>query len=190
MLRHFAVLTVVATVCLAMFASGENASALRDAQEAKRARSSGAWGTTPAAPPAAKGERTVNGLKVAGGTRLNQNGSYEQEPEIYRQEQEIQGDVRNLNPEFRNLPPSPLLQGAQGGMGTAPLAAVPPQIKRDPSGIPIPPGATGQGRQPANVRPARPRPPSADEIDRMMEESLQRSATGNGSTGTAADAAI
>ena len=70
MLRHFAVVTLVATAGLAMFASGENSSALAEAQRAAQARGGGAWGTSPRKPSENKTATTVNGMHVAAGTRL------------------------------------------------------------------------------------------------------------------------
>lgn len=178
MLRHFAVLTVVATVCLAMFASGENASALREAQAAKRARSSGAWGTAPAAPAPAKGEREVNGMKLASGTRLNQNSNYEHEPEVYRTEQEAQGNIRNLDPQYRSLPP-----GSVGVPGIAAAAGTPAAaIKRDPAGVPLAPIGSGQAKVPGNAKLQPPRQANTQDIERMMEASRSRSTRGSASS--------
>ncbi len=186
MLRHFAVVTVLATAALAMFASGENTSALREAQKAQRARSSGTWGTSPQKPAEAAGPRTAGGLHLASGTRLQQNGGFD-EPEDFRATQEVQGDIRNLDPEYRTLPPG-ALGGPSGGSGaSAALAAAPPVIKRDPSGIPLPPIRADQGNPPGNVRPAPPRQATKRDIDQMMEASRARSAKGNGPAGGGTD---
>ena len=186
MLRHFAVVTLLATAGLAMFANGENTSALREAQKAQRARSSGTWGTSPQKPAEAAGPRTAGGLNLASGTRLQQNGGYD-EPEDYRVAQEVQGDIRNLNPEYRTLPPGALGGGSGGSGASAALAAAPPVIKRDPSGIPVPPVRAGQGNPPGNARPAPPRQASTQDIDKMMEASRARSAAGNGPAGGGTD---
>jgi hypothetical protein len=186
MLRHFAVVTLLATASLAMFASGENKSALLEAQKAQSARGGGTWGTSPQKRADAAAPRTAGGLQLASGTRLQQSNNYD-EPEDIRSGQEVLGDVRNLDPQYRTLPQGSLA-GPSGVSGaSAALAAAPPVIKRDPSGIPVPPMRAGQGNPPSNARPAPPRQATKEDIDRMMEASRARAAKGNGPAGGGAD---
>lgn len=180
MIRHFAVVTLVATVCLAIFASGENASALKEAQEAKRARTSGIWGTTPRKADEASGQRAVNGMNVAAGTKLDHGGEYDPDPEMPRFEQQDWGDIRNLDPDLQSLAPGSVGLAAKDGLGQAPMPGGPAPMLRDPSGIPIPGQRTGAG-QLIQTRAKAPRKASEEEVRRMLEASQARSSKGNGS---------
>ncbi len=178
MLRHFAVVTLVATAGLAMFASGENSSALAEAQRAAQARGGGAWGTSPRKTSENKTATTVNGMHVAAGTRLERNGGAGYEPEGPRIEQEVQGDIRNIDPEYRALLPGSLGPGAQAGAASAQAVAAQAPIQRDRNGIPLPPGASGQAKPSASAKPLPPRRATSQDIERMMEASRLRSSTG------------
>ncbi len=70
MLRHFAVLTVAITGCLAMFADGENRQLVEDKLKARQAQNQALRAQ------AEKGAtlRTVGGLKIAKGTRVDHSG--------------------------------------------------------------------------------------------------------------------
>ncbi len=185
MLRHFAAVTLVATVCLAVFANGENNAATPGAKPVAEATEESGGGISAmfggaeeAALKKARegdGKRSVNGMNLASGTRLDQGGY--NEPEEYRAQMEVQGDIRNLNPEYRNMvvgSPPPLADPRTQ------LAAAPAPIKRDRSGIPIPPQRAGQ---PGNASAGPPRAPSANDIERMMEGSKARAAAGKDPAG-------
>jgi len=187
MLRHFAAVTLVATVCLAVFANGENKAAepaAKPGAEAKEESGGGISAMFGGAEEAAlkkaregDGKRSVNGMNLASGTRLEQGGgSYDVEPEP-RREQEGVGDIRNLNPEYRNMKVTSPIQGAEA---RAQLADAPAPISRDPSGIPVPPTSSGQSAQPRNGRTGPPRMPGEQDIQRMMDASLARSTAGRG----------
>ncbi len=172
MLRHFVVITLAATAGLAMFAHGENTGAMIEAQKASRARSSGAWGTTPKQADQAKAPTSVNGMNVAPGTKLQSGGGSSDDYEAEKTIQSGEGNIRYLSPEYSSLEPGSLAQ-ADAGPGQTPAA--PAQIQRDSKGVPLPPGSTLRGQPPsANRQP--PRRATVEEIQRMMEASRLRGA--------------
>lgn len=197
MIRHFAVVTLVATVGLAMFAHGENTAAEPKAKQGQPAEGGGVMsamfgGAEEAALKQAREatrNRNIHGMNVAAGTRLEQGGGYDPDPEIHRNEAEATGDIRNLYPELHSLPPGSVGMEAQGGPGQAAMPGVPAPIQRDPSGIPVPGLKVGAG-QPAKARPQAPRQASEQDVERMLEASRARSAKGNGSNSAYSDTSV
>lgn len=161
MLRHFAVLTAVATACLAMFASGENGSAgqaVIKAHDAAKARSLNAQ-------PGAMGSgkivvREIGGLKLAPGTRLDRQQA-DFEPEITNRAME--GDIRNAGMAMTRP-----AEFVGPGPGSKPVEMV-----RDAAGIPAPAVTASLKRPPGSSPP--PRRPSRQEYERMMAEADGRS---------------
>lgn len=168
MLRHFVAITVMATAGLAMFANGENTGAIIEAQKAARQNGGGAWSKTPRNSNPTKQPATVNGMKLAPGTRLQNNSG-----DDYEIGRSGEGNIRYLSPEYNSLDPVSPAAGAAGGGGQAIALAAPAPIQRDAKGIPLPPGSALQGQPPGASRPP-PRKPTAEEVHRMMEASRLR----------------
>jgi hypothetical protein len=161
MLRHFSVVTIAATACLAMFASGENSAA-------RQGDSAIAAGTEKAALAQAKTEkpREIGGLRIAKGTDLR---SADDEDYRDRIEEPVVGDIRYVDPSF-GAPRTPETPALAAG----PTAGMDPQVVRDPTGVPLL-GAV-QRRPGQRVAPP-PRAPTQAEYDRMVAATRLRSGT-------------
>lgn len=188
MLRHFAAITIVATVCLAMFAHGENTSAKAEGpkgEQAAQGESGGALsamfgGAEEAALKKAReenGKRTVNGIQIGSKTRLEQGPPPEPEPESYRPEWDS-GNISNLNSGGQG---QFAVSGGVAGPGITGQSlppGVPAPIVRDPKGIPIPPSIVRKSQPPNAARAApAPRRLSEAEVEGIMEASRIRSST-------------
>ena len=166
MLRHFAVLTAAVTVCLAMFASGENSGAAQALIQAK-ARST----AIPAAQlgPGRREVREVGGLKLAAGTRLDgRHDDYDTETT-----RDVgQGNLVYADP-----------ASARADEATSPAAGSQAiEIARDASGVVAPSVTAAVKRGPNAAQPA-PRRATQQDYERMMAESERRSGPAGGITG-------
>jgi hypothetical protein len=179
MLRHFAVLTVVITGCIAVFAEGEKGGASTAKPQGGSAVGAMLGRSEEAALKKSGGDKPtkeVNGLRLGSGTRLSNNSGSGDEGS-QSQGDTGSGDVRNLDP--RNA----VALDANGNF-VQPGYVSPPLVK-DPNGVPAPAVKAGTSKQPKQAMQQRPRPATQAEYDRMMEASALRS--GKASTETEAD---
>ncbi len=172
MLRHFAILTGVATLCLAMFATGENA----DGAAGKAQVASGEGGMMSAmlgaeeralkGNQAQKPAKVVNGLTIGAGRRPVNDGGSGDEGEPDRQEAGGQGDIRNFYPQ-QGQPSSGVVASVEPGLQTAAMV-------KDAAGVPAP-AANAASRPRAGLgRTQAPRQATPQDYDRMMAESQRR----------------
>ena len=177
MLRHFAVLTVVITSCLAIFAQGENNS-LEEARRAVASKngSAGAFSVNGAAKQAQerKALREIGGLKIAADTKIG--GGFRADAVIEREAASSDGggsgsgsgsgDTGN-NTDANSSPAAVAGQPMMPPPGSNPV-----QLSPGPPGMP--PGVgPNQRRGPPTAQP--PRKPTAQEIDRMIAAARERS---------------
>jgi hypothetical protein len=172
MFRHFAIVTMMLTAAIAMFADGENRELL--AAEVRQ---------SPA--PAAGGANGTKGAdtKHAGSTQFRDGRRQRQVwgPDI---EPGMEGNFDN---DIVATPASPMAAaGSFGGEGEDPGASPAAPVAAPPAAMAAaaPPGMPGHllqqmaGTGPA-ARKAPPRHPTPDEINRMLESSRERSGGGD-----------
>lgn len=175
MLRHFAVLTIVITACIAIFAQGENnAAKVKNPQAVNEESSGNALSAMIGGAEAAalkqsregKPTREVNGMRIASGTNLSNN--YYEETTTFAQP-EVTGDIRNFDPAHAIV---------LDEKGTLPEPAnQPPPMIKDANGIPAPSVAAGINQRPNPGKAQPPRQATRQDYERMMAESQQRSGT-------------
>jgi hypothetical protein len=178
MLRHFAAVTVVATVCLALFANGENAKVSArgtDSAAAASAESGGAmFGAEEAALKKSRegGKREVNGITIGKNTRL-ENNTADVEADSGPSGGGGVGNIDNFygTPGAGDAAPLPMAASA-ASQSAPPSAGVPQPVLRDASGVPIPAFAAKRVGPPGTGNAQR--APSREDIARLQEESRQQ----------------
>ena len=175
MLRHFAVITVATTACLAMFATGENRGV-----QVQKAQAAGKGGTASAMSGGAEGlaqkgarndkpVKLVNGITISSRTRLEGRPASFEDTEPERNEPPMSGDLRNIYPD------APQAQTARSPAGDPANGAV--AMIEDPSGVPAPAAAAALSKRPTPGKPHQPRRATQLDYERMMADSERRSGT-------------
>lgn len=186
MLRHFAVLTIVITVCIAIFAEGEKGDTTAAKPQAAAQSSGGAMsamlgGAEEAALKQSrenKPGKEVSGLRLGLGTRLGDNSS---QPDEGRQEfnAPVMGDVQYSEPDHH------VALDANGRLAEAAPVAQPPPMVKDGNGVPAPAVTSAIGKLARPGKQPPPRRSTKADFDRMMANSAARS--GKASTDAEAD---
>jgi len=182
MLRHFAAVTVVATVCLALFANGENAevSAQGTKPEAAASAESGGvmismfGGAEEAALKKSRegGKREVSGITIGKNTRLEDNTA-DADSDGGSSGGGGDGNIDNFYGTAPAIGATPISREAANlPQRAAPAASGPQPIVRDAGGVPIPAFATKRSVLPGSANAQR--GPSQEDIARLLEESRAR----------------
>lgn len=158
-LRHFAVLTLVITGGLAMFASGENRAYLAEQVHQRQMQTEALRAQREKA-----SQRTVvvDGLRLAPGTRLGN-------PDVGEEGLQISNTVPSAPVYSADFPPPANLTPSTVKIG-------PDGLARDPRGMVIPlPAANMRMRgKPGQAQPRVQTPPSEQEVNAMIEASAMR----------------
>ena len=164
MLRHFAVLTLVITSCIAIFASGENREFVDQQIRAKSTKNAAA----PAQVGQASQPKVIGGLNIAPGTQLGgaAGGGGYVETDVQAGDETGGDGGGGSSGEVAGGGESAVFRPTGGSPMAGPMAGVPP-------GSFPPPGAGPQRRGPPNAQPQR--KPTAQEIERMMAAARARS---------------
>lgn len=166
MLRHFAVLTLVITSCIGIFASGENHElAQQQVQAQARPAKSKQTNADQPAPP-----QVIGGLNIAAGTRI---GAAAGGGDYVESGSEVTGDSGGGGGGSSDVP-----SGGDTVGGYAQAVAGQPMIP-PPGTLPPPPGGpqgTGTNQRGGPPRSQPPRAPTGEELERMLAASRQRSA--------------
>ena len=179
MLRHFAAVTVAITVCIGVFAHGENTAAQAEKPKPAAASEEGGGnamsamlgGAEQAALKQSQGgkpEKSVGGFRIGSDTHLRDNssdggGGGESGPS----DSGATGDIRNLDP--RNA----VVLTPQGSIAAP--ADQPMQVVKDRSGKTVRYVPAASSKPPKSASPQPPKPPTQTDYERMMAASAQRS---------------
>jgi hypothetical protein len=174
MLRHFAVLTLVITSCIAIFASGENREFVDHQVQAKSAKTNAA----PAQVGKARQPTVISGLNIAAGTQLGgaAGGSDYVERGVSAGEDSGGGGEGGGSGEASGGGESAGFGRTEGPQMAGPMAGMPPGSSPPPSANQNqgpPPGAGPPQKGPPKPQPQR--KPTAQEIDRMLAAARERS---------------
>lgn len=170
MFRHFAVLTIVITSCIGIFASGENRELVQQQIEAQSRPAK----ANPAKPGQAAAPKVIGGLNIAAGTRLGSaaggGGDYVESGS------EVSGGGGGSGSGSSDVVGSSAVASGYAAPTQAP--AIQPTIPTSGT-APPPPGSplgtkTNMRGGPLKAQPLR--QPTGEEIERMMAASRERSA--------------